>query len=94
VIYFIQHIINNKVIEESGKNITLDDLCFKPVSGKGCLSPSPMDIWLQDPALLDEDKDLQHTTLCTESIDLARTNIPCSDVNGIPVIREAVFGGT
>jgi Niemann-Pick C1 protein len=36
-------------IESNRKNIELDDLCFKPVSGKGCLAPSPMDIWLQDP---------------------------------------------
>jgi Niemann-Pick C1 protein len=58
VIYFLQQIINNKYVEYKGKNITLDDLCFKPVSGKGCLSPSPMDIWLQEPSLLEKDLDL------------------------------------
>ena len=26
-------------------------------------------------------------------MDINRTNIPCSDTNGIPVIREAIFAG-
>lgn len=53
VIYYLQQIISNMKIEKRGKNITLNDLCFKPISGKGCLTPSPMDIWLQDPILLE-----------------------------------------
>ncbi|CAD8070438.1 unnamed protein product [Paramecium primaurelia] len=93
VIYFLQNIIRNRKVLIGGKNTTLDDLCYRPISAKGCYVPSPMDIWLQDPSLLDKDEDIQFTTLCTESIDVNQTNIPCSDKNGIPIILESVFGG-
>ncbi|KAM3130411.1 hypothetical protein pb186bvf_017510 [Paramecium bursaria] len=93
VVYFMQNIINSRSTLISGKNYTIEDLCFRPVQGKGCLAPSPMDIWLQDPKLLEEDADIQFTTLCTQSIDINFTNIPCSDRSGIPVILESVFGG-
>lgn len=33
----IQKEIEQGYVEYKGKNITLDDLCYKPVKGKGCL---------------------------------------------------------
>ena len=39
------------------------------------------------------DSDIQYTNLCIESRD-PTSRIPCSDVNGIPVLKESIFGGT
>jgi len=33
----VQKEIENSYVEYNGENVTLDDLCFKPVEGKGCL---------------------------------------------------------
>ena len=38
-------------------------------------------------------EDIQRTTLCIEPVDSNSTMMICADSNGIPVMREAVFGG-
>ncbi len=58
--------------------MALGDLCFRPIDGKGCLKPSPLDIWKLNVSDLALDQDIQYTALCIEPRDpLAR--IPCSD---------------
>ena len=32
----------------NGMNFTLDDFCYKPISGEGCLVESPMQYWQND----------------------------------------------
>lgn len=38
------------------------------------------------------DEDIQYTNLCIESRDPA-SRIPCSDKNGIPILKESIYGG-
>jgi len=63
--------------------ISINDLCYKPISGKGCYRPSPIDLWKFDMGTLANDTDIKYTALC---IDIPKTNsytsrIPCSDEN-------------
>ncbi|RHY26746.1 hypothetical protein DYB32_007332 [Aphanomyces invadans] len=81
----LQHHIENAVVNVDGRNITLDDLCFRPIPGKGCLVESPMQYWRNNVSLLATDPDIKLTILSTYS--------PCMDQNGLPVIRDVVFGG-
>ncbi len=37
--------MNTKSISVNNKNVTLSDLCYKPISDKGCIAPSAMDYW-------------------------------------------------
>lgn len=87
--YFLQSLINKKSVELNGKMISINDLCYKPISGKGCYRPSPVDLWKFDMGTLANDTDIKYTALC---IDIPKTNsytsrIPCSDENEIPIIK-------
>lgn len=43
--YFLLSLLNKKVITQQGRQIKVDNLCFKPINGKGCYRPSPVDVW-------------------------------------------------
>jgi len=73
------------------KMYTLDNYCYKPINGKGCLVTSPMAYWKMNITKLEEDPDIKHTTQCDEQV--AGEQIVCSDRNEIPIIRDVVFGG-
>ena len=53
--YFLLSLINRKTIVREGRNISIDNLCYKPVSGKGCYRPSPLDLWKMDMGTLAND---------------------------------------
>ena len=44
-IYDLQIKIESSKISLLGKNYTVNDFCYKPVSDQGCLITSPMDFW-------------------------------------------------
>jgi len=46
-----------------------------------------MDYWKMNLELLENDQDIQYTTLCITSNDPS-TQVPCTDDNGIPIIRN------
>ena len=38
--YFLLNLINKKSIEVNNKDIRIQDLCYRPIKGKGCYRPS------------------------------------------------------
>lgn len=49
-------------------------------------------MWQMNITDLAIDEDIQFTNLCIKSRD-PKSRIPCSDTNGIPVLKESIFGG-
>jgi Niemann-Pick C1 protein len=90
--YFLLSLLNNKTISHVGRDININSLCFKPIIGKGCYSPSPLDIWKMDASDLAVDEDIQYTAMCINSRS-PTSRIPCSDQNEIPIIKESIYGG-
>ncbi len=93
--YRLISLINTRHAQIEGRNIGIDNLCYKPVSGKGCYRPSPMDLWKMDMGTLANDTEIMYTSLCIEvpKSDSYTSRIPCSDENEIPIIKETIFGG-
>lgn len=79
--YFLLSLINKKNLVKDGHDITIDSLCYKPVSGKGCYRPSPLDLWKMDMGTLANDTEIMYTSLCIETpkSDSYTSRIPCSD---------------
>jgi Niemann-Pick C1 protein len=69
---------------------TLDNFCFKPISGKGCLVTSPIQYWKQDLNKLLEDPDVKLTSQCIPPPD--GNSRACFDNIGVPVMPSAIFG--
>ncbi|EQC31057.1 hypothetical protein SDRG_11243 [Saprolegnia diclina VS20] len=89
----LQHRIMTTNATLGNEMISLDDLCFRPIPGKGCLVESPMQYWRGDVTLVASDPDIKLTIACqTTHPDLASFS-PCMDQNGVPVMRDVVFGG-
>lgn len=61
MLYELQVAIEEGSTAVTGKNYTLDDFCYKPISGKGCLVTSPMEYWKRDLDKLMNDKDVKVT---------------------------------
>ena len=48
-------------IEKNGINFTLDDFCYKPILGEGCLVTSPMEYWQDNLTTLLDTPDVKYT---------------------------------
>lgn len=93
--YLLLSLVNTKHIDRAGRDVSVESLCFRPVSGKGCYRPSPMDLWKMNMGTLANDTELMYTALCIEvpKSSAYTSRIPCSDENEIPIIKESIFGG-
>ncbi|CAH0493518.1 unnamed protein product [Peronospora farinosa] len=92
----IQTQITNTVIysqDEANVTLQLQDFCYRPIQGKGCLITSPFQYWRNNVTLLEIDPDVKLTTACQTTDPKLKDYSPCMDENGIPVIRNVVFGG-
>jgi Niemann-Pick C1 protein len=38
--YFLLNLLNAKTVDVNGKEVGIGDLCYRPISGKGCYRPS------------------------------------------------------
>lgn len=76
-----------------GATLALDAFCYRPIRGKGCLVTSPFQYWLGNATLLATDPDLKLTTACQTTDETLKQRAPCMDQNGVPVMRNVVFGG-
>ena len=47
------HIVNDKATVNN-MDFVLDDFCYKPISGEGCLVESPMQYFLNDESILQQ----------------------------------------
>lgn len=52
MLYILQEEIVTGVATLNGFEYTLDDFCYKPISGEGCLVESPMQYWKSDITVL------------------------------------------
>ncbi|EGZ29432.1 patched family protein [Phytophthora sojae] len=73
--------------------LSLEDFCYRPIRGKGCLVTSPFQYWLGNASLLEGDPDIKLTTACQTTDPQLQERAPCMDQNGVPVMRDVVFGG-
>ena len=42
LLYHLQHAIETEEVEVEGNKYSMDDFCYKPITGEGCLVTSPM----------------------------------------------------
>ncbi|RAW40672.1 hypothetical protein PC110_g3127 [Phytophthora cactorum] len=92
----VQTQITNAVVysqDEANVTLTLEDFCYRPIKGKGCLITSPFQYWLTNSTLLQHDPDIKLTTACQTTDPVLKDHSPCMDQNGVPVMRNVVFGG-
>lgn len=45
MLHALQESIEQGTTSVAGKEYRLDDFCYKPISGKGCIVTSPMEYW-------------------------------------------------
>lgn len=83
-----QNIISSKIED---LNWSLDDLCYKPISGKDCLITSPTNFWKDDYEKFKNEEDLKNVSKCLQSIE--EDTLPCIDKMGMPIQLDAIFGG-
>ncbi|OQR99171.1 Resistance-Nodulation-Cell Division (RND) Superfamily [Thraustotheca clavata] len=89
----LQHQIEMTNATLGNSSISLNDLCFHPISGKGCLVESPLQYWRNDIKILHTDPDIKLTIACQTTHPDLKSFSPCMDQNGIPVMKDVVFGG-
>jgi hypothetical protein len=54
LVYYLQTAITFGEATLNGLTFTLDDFCYKPISGEGCIVESPMQYWKSNQTLLNE----------------------------------------
>lgn len=59
MLYELQVAIEEGTSRVSGKDYTLNDFCYKPISGQGCLVTSPMEYWKRDLGKLMNDSNVK-----------------------------------
>jgi Niemann-Pick C1 protein len=91
MLYYLQNAIEEGTASVNGMDFKLDDFCYKPISGKGCIVTSPMQYWRSDLASLLKDKDVKQTAQCVAPPDA--TERVCFDKIGVPVMQFTIFGG-
>jgi Niemann-Pick C1 protein len=77
----------------NGRDYKVDDFCYKPITGKGCIVTSPMQYWRSNlTALLEEENDLnvKKAAECIAKEDA--TERVCFDKIGVPVMQFTIFG--
>ena len=91
--YYLQDAIVNDIAKVSGMEFILDDFCYKPISGEGCLVESPMQYFKNNFAYLESknNEEIQAIATCVPQDD--QTGRTCFDSIGTPVLTYAVFGG-
>lgn len=92
LMYYLQLAMEEGISTVNGIDYTMDDFCYKPISGEGCLEESPMGYWQMNLQTLLADPCVKCTAQCIPPPD-ATTRI-CFDQIGTPVLAFAVFGGT
>ncbi|CAI5722164.1 unnamed protein product [Hyaloperonospora brassicae] len=79
--------------DNANVSLQLEDFCYRPIRGKGCLVTSPFQYWLSNATLLENDPDIKLTAACQTTDPELQSHAPCMDENGVPVMRNVVFGG-
>ena len=64
IVYHIQTAMEEAKLEHTGQTFDLSDICYKPITGKGCLVTSPMEFWLLNVTDMWADEDYKETARC------------------------------
>lgn len=89
LLYYLQTAIEGGETTVSGRTYKVDDFCYKPITGKGCIVTGPMQYWRSD---LDKllASNVKETAQCIAPPDA--TERVCFDKIGTPVMQFAIFG--
>lgn len=82
----LQKLINNT---KASDGTILDDICYKPIRGKGCAIQSPMNYWQANETKVIVDKHLGLTPSCVVFEDGEN---PCVSEIGAPCQKDVVWG--
>ena len=64
IVYHIQKALENAQLQLGSQSFNLSDICYKPITGKGCLVTSPMEFWLMNVTDMWSDTDYKETAKC------------------------------
>lgn len=81
--------LQEKIInDQDRKGHTLNDLCFKPIEGRGCLVESPTNYWKSNITLIEKTNplDIQQRIKCL--------NTDCQTDIGAPVMNNVILGNS
>ena len=96
MLWALQGAIQNDTSTLGGNDWTLDNFCYKPISGEGCIVESAMQYFHDNYTILTElypsDQDVK--TLSTCLTPLPGETRACFDSIGSPVLTFAIFGDT
>ncbi len=78
LIYHIQSTMEAASLIHKGQQFDLSDLCYKPITGKGCMTTSPMEFWLMNLTDMWVDEDYKETARCIRPrVSTSRANSNC-----------------
>ncbi|MGL4948644.1 MAG: hypothetical protein ACRC42_04710 [Mycoplasma sp.] len=89
-LFEVQNNIISRQIQFMGENMTVFDLCYKPIAGKGCMMTSPTNFWKDDLETMWNDTDIKETAKCLQTG--ISGDMPCFDNIGTPIQWDAIFG--
>jgi len=75
----------------NGRTYMLDDFCFKPITGKGCIVTSIMQYWKDNLTAMENTPEPWVTAQCIP--DPKASTRACFDRIGTPAMPFAIFGG-
>jgi len=64
MLYHIQTALEGENLVHKGQQFNLSDICYKPITGNGCLVTSPMEFWLMNLTDMWADTDYKETARC------------------------------
>jgi hypothetical protein len=92
LLYYLQTAITEGTSSLNGLSFTLDDFCYKPIMGEGCIVESAMQYFHSNlEELNDPETNVKEVAQCIPPP--GATTRTCFDSIGTPVLTYAVFGG-
>ena len=88
-LFDVQEKIVNTTFDFMGKNMSVSDFCYKPISGKGCMITSATNFWLENRTAMEE-SDVKEVAKCLQTG--TEGEMPCFDSIGTPIQINAIFG--
>ena len=88
-LFDVQEKIVNTTFDFMGKNMSVSDFCYKPISGKGCMITSATNFWLENRTAMEE-SDVKEVAKCLQTG--TEGEMPCFDCIGTPIQINAIFG--
>jgi Niemann-Pick C1 protein len=98
--YLLNALHLQQVLEEgvAGDGTRLQDVCFRPITGRGCLVESPLDYFGSNASVLQRlsPADIQYALQCQLPVTAGPSLgpvLPCMSRIGTPIQRDVVLGG-